>query len=530
MARISVGIYTSAKYVDIAALSGSLNTPQLLNFIREEIPDMPSKEPEADEQKRLSARQDLVALAIRAGLKKLKVGPPAGVYTVLPPSDTMVRYFSMPQLPKSERDKAVRFEAKKYIPFKIDEIVSDFKIFPSPKHKKTAEVFFIAATKKNLDSQLELFKKAQTAAIGVDIVLFALIRLLLLEKKVQAKESAAVLYIDNDKSFASIHVINKGMPFLSRDFKISIDDKEALFEKLASELRVLLGYFHRQNPQAEVTKIIVCGESLYTGLEAFIADELKIITETLEQLKAIKVKGPDKPPLSSIIAIGTALGGLGRSPYSINLSPIARIIKKKKLTKILLVESATALLIILAVFLLSNFRLREILDEFNAVKEKGANLPAETTDLGVEQLYHLKKKKLDEIEFLWLMLNNRISWAEKLGRIARAVPDGLWINNLNAQDGFADKGSDEYPPGLGRTIYITGSSFSLEGAKELDDITKFFTSLKEDTVFMHYFDTITLGSIDRTELYNYPITSFKIYVSSSPESPSVKDKRKWQKK
>lgn len=526
MAKSSVGIYISAKYVDIAALRGSLKAPEMIDFIREEIPILSPKESKGGEQNKEGSWHDCLSLAIKTGLEKLKIQK-TGVYTVLPASDAMIRYFSMPQLPQSERDQAVSFEARKYIPYNIDEIVSGFKILPLPKGKKALEVFFVAVTKKQFNSHLELFKKANSNAVGVDIVLFALIRVLLLEKKIQAKENVAVLHIDNDKKSASIHAVNKGMPFLSRDFKISIDDQEALFEKLASELRVSLGYYHRQNPQGEISKVIVCGESLFTGLDTFISEELKIITETLERPKA--VRGADKFPLSALAAIGTALGGLGSSPYSINLSPVALAVKKERLTRILLAEFAIALFMILTTFLINNNLLTNMLDRVKAVKERGAEITAETSDMALESLSVLKDKKLDEVEFLWQLVNKRVSWAQKLDVVAKVIPEGIWIRELNAYSESTEQKKPGYSSDWKRTFYITGYSFSLDTNKELDYVTDFFSSLKKDPDFMHGFDDITLRSMDKEEVEGYRITSFKIFAASAEEPPLRKGERIWHR-
>ena len=64
-----------------------------------------------------------------------------------------------------------------------------------------------------------------------------------------------------------------------------------------------------QRPGEEISKVIICGEVLDEGLDSYIADELKIITETLSSLK--EVKGTETLSPSSIVAAGAALGGIG---------------------------------------------------------------------------------------------------------------------------------------------------------------------------------------------------------------------------
>jgi Tfp pilus assembly PilM family ATPase len=194
MAKGSIGIYISAKYVDIAELGGSLYAPQLTNFIREEIPPeaYPKVQPEEIQLTPPQNHHDNIVAALRKGLSKLKAKP-EGVYSVLASSDSIIRYFDIPPLPKSEQAQAIKFEAKKYIPFKIDEIVSDFKTLSMPGPKKTIAVFFMAAAKDKINSQVDIFKRAETEVVGIDIVPYTLMRMLLLGKKIHAKDNVAIL-------------------------------------------------------------------------------------------------------------------------------------------------------------------------------------------------------------------------------------------------------------------------------------------------------------------------------------------------
>ena len=49
------------------------------------------------------------------------------VVVALPPKDLIIRFFEMPNIPRSEVLAGINFEMKKYIPFKIEELAYDFQ-------------------------------------------------------------------------------------------------------------------------------------------------------------------------------------------------------------------------------------------------------------------------------------------------------------------------------------------------------------------------------------------------------------------
>ena len=70
--------------------------------------------------------------------------------------DLIVRTFEMPILPRQELDTAVNFEVKKYIPFKIEDLISDFQYKLDKTIQKT-RVLFVGIKKEVLDNYLNIF-------------------------------------------------------------------------------------------------------------------------------------------------------------------------------------------------------------------------------------------------------------------------------------------------------------------------------------------------------------------------------------
>ena len=516
MSRISVGIYISPKNVDIIELAGSKSAPVLVNFIRQQIvADTVSDNAAAADH--MAFYKDVVSDAVKEGFEKLHSSPHT-IQTVLGSSDFMIRYFDMPVLPKSEQQQAVRFEAKKYIPFKLDEIASDFRVLAEPKKKKSMDIFFMAATKAQINSHVSKFKDTGSAVADIDIMPLALWNVLLLHKKVDIKDKAVVLYADNDRESVSIHIMESGMPFMSRDFKVAIDDKEAVFEKIVSELRVSIDYYGRQKHSADTLKVITCGEMLFSGLDAYIADELKVVTSSLYDFD--KIKSADTLSSSAILAVSAAIEGLGESNYSVNFSPLSTAIKHKKTYSIVTVEVISAVAVVLLCYILNSFLLKSVATELKLVKKEGGPLPTNTSRLNLQQLTARKENMLKDTEFLSLIINNRVSWAVKLASVSNDLSainteaiGGVWINSLSFKEDFIDSDST-YPSGIARKISISGSSFLLDSAKETTYVNNFFTLLKDDKAFMLYLNNIDLGSVNKESVERHQVSTFTVSAYS----------------
>jgi Tfp pilus assembly PilM family ATPase len=529
MARASIGIYISSKFVDIVEVEGTKLSPVISGFVRQEIPPKPLAHTGVLDES-IKQHQDRIAVAIKEGLDKLNQKSQF-VNTVLPTSDVMVRYFDMPALPKSEQAQAIRFEARKYVPFKLEKIKSDFKILVSSKNRKTMDVFFIAATKERLDAHANIFKDANLQVSGIDIIPFALLRVAMADRKTDAKETIAIVYTDSDRENLSIHIMESGMPFMSRDIRIDADDKDTFFDKVSSELRVSIDYYCGQKPKHHISKIILCGEKFFEGLDAYVSDELKIITENLYSFS--KIKNQHQAAVSAIIAIGTSMGGLIKTNYSVDLSPFTTVLKKKRSFDMMIIAFFAAVAIIALTYFFSNAAARANLEEFEQAKRASASLSGVTSLLDYDQLLMQKQEASEYLRFL-LLANQRTLLVNKLSAIAKHVTTkgmqarAIWLREINFKELLITK-SSKYPSEIARELLILGSAFVTGLSPEIDYINMFYESLKTDKDFMRYFTEIGQGSIERSNTEEYWISEFAISASSHKISDEARERSRRQR-
>ncbi|MBN1405715.1 MAG: pilus assembly protein PilM, partial [Candidatus Omnitrophica bacterium] len=229
MAKRGIGIYIGRKFIDIACVSGSIYRPLLIDYATKEI-----KTPDTHNNEESHINKDIKE-ALELFFSKVKAKPDE-IFTSLPESAIMVRHFNMPVLHKTEQGQAIRFEAKKYIPFKIDEVISDFKIINTAKETKTMSIFFAAAQKKDVELQLKYLQSAGIDKIaGIDIAPLALLKVLGVNNKFKKDETVALLQLNRIEEVATINIIEGNYPAVSRDIGIT-QYKDTLPDRLMSEL------------------------------------------------------------------------------------------------------------------------------------------------------------------------------------------------------------------------------------------------------------------------------------------------------
>lgn len=91
----------------------------------------------------------------------------------------IVRYVNMNQMPKEDLKQAIRFEADKYIPFEVDEVVMDCQILEDDigmgeGDKPEMKVLLVAVKKTLIEEHLSLLQEAGLQSLTIDVDAFAL--------------------------------------------------------------------------------------------------------------------------------------------------------------------------------------------------------------------------------------------------------------------------------------------------------------------------------------------------------------------
>jgi Tfp pilus assembly protein PilN len=130
-------------------------------------------------------------------------------------------------------------------------------------------------------------------------------------------------------------------------------------------------------------------------------------------------------------------------------------------------------------------RLKREWEALASQKKEADDLLAELKDL------QAKKKSIEEITGM-----HRILWAQKLNEISNELPRGVWLKEMNFDEG---------------TFLIHGSSISRHEA-EMINVHKFLSNLKKNKSFGQDFSDVDLGVIKSREIENTPVADFTIIL------------------
>lgn len=280
--------------------------------------------------------------AIKETVSKLAV-PIKQVNTSISGQSVVVRYIQMPKMKEEELKSAIKFEADKYIPFKINEVNLDTQLLGEMTDKGNMRVLLAAAKKEVVDKQISLLKEAGLEANLIDVDALCLTNIFLLKaKEAMANQVCALLNIGAKATTVNIYRHNQS--YFTREVNIAGDEltkaiadkinvaievaeglkcnmppdkSEALnqamqpvLENLINEVRISFDYFESQFAEG-INKIYICGgSSALKGLDKIFSQSLGVSTLLWNPLEPLQVKNELSNRDLSLIApaLGVSLG------------------------------------------------------------------------------------------------------------------------------------------------------------------------------------------------------------------------------
>lgn len=226
----------------------------------------------------------------------------------------ILRFISFPKMSREEFESAIQYEAEKYLPFAMSEVVLDFYIVPPVKGKeaqKTMDVILVAARRQEIAKLVKTIQEANLQPDSIDVDAIAFTNAFLFSRK-DAAESVCVL-IDFGAKDVNIDIMDYGSLRFSRDItfggyditqflkrKLQINDQEAIaiqtapdtnnsphvealiqsFAVLIQEIKLSMNYFYGQHPDVQKPSAIFVSGGLA---------RLDILRKTIETETGIPV-------------------------------------------------------------------------------------------------------------------------------------------------------------------------------------------------------------------------------------------------
>jgi len=506
----SLGFYFGPKFISVISSSGKkiLNNVQISTSTFQST-DLEEKVP--DEVKIVAIFQD--------ELRRNKISAKEAGIT-LSSKDLIVRTFEMPVLPSNELASAINFEAKKYLPFRVEELILDYQLmFDRVSHKNL--IALMGIKKEALEKYRSIFRQLNIEINTIEYSAFSLLRLLKLTG-LSDKGVVAVACLDlTGEDEINFAVLDNGFPLFSRDITLiggpgdqplssqaaAGEEPESVLDKLKNEIRVSLDYYKRKFAAKSPSKVIfISGPDYQPDLETFVKDmglgvefmdtrflgksipfslnllkgysvSLNKSIKTKVVLSATKAKtAPAKEALAKI-ELATMLSGIKVEPKWI----------------------AAGAIMIAATFGYGLFNIMSAQKEVQDVKAKRPATNAANPDASYEELTGVNNDYRQKIEVLDSIIRKQLYLTSPLDAIPRLAPDGVWLGSFTYRKD--DKNTE---------LVLDGVAYLKDSAKELDLVNTFFLKLKEDAVFSRYFKLIDLVSMDATVAEGEKATKFQI--------------------
>lgn len=508
--KIVTAIYIVAdKYLDLAQVQATPKGYSLLKFARVKIPTLSPTQSESA-QAVVSGEEDFqnaISDAITTALDRSAITT-KNISTALSADNVLMRCFQMPRIPSHEWENAIKFEAQRHIPFKIDEVASRFKVLnEKDKNASTMDVFFAAAKKEIIDFYCKVFTKAGLNLESIDMAPLALVKVFKLNGQLEEDKVSIIVNVNNIKN-ANICVVKSNVPYFTRDVELELQE-DATLEKLISEIRLLEDYSRRQFPRNPINKLILCGESEFEGWIDFLKTQLDMNIELGDVAKGIE----EATELSykQAIVIGIALNKLEKSTLEINLAPVVVKAVKIKAAPLIAVAILGALFILWMFSLTMLHNLGAVKKKLDIIKAGQPNIEASIKALPLEGLEGFKNRLSSETTFLEMLFSKRISVSDELKSIATILPQEAWLESLTLENSLTV--SEELKVSLSNILNLDGYVFSQE-KDPINLVNSLIDDIKRDSMLSKIYKDIQLVSASKEKIEIYDVIKFSIKCST----------------
>ncbi len=511
-----LGIYFGSRFINVVELQ---NKKILRNI---QIP-LSSVLAQGDNEK-IPTDIKLVAL-LKDEFRKHNIDTKEAV-VALSGKDLLIRTFSMPVLPREEMASAISFEAKKYIPFKIEDVVSDFELRYDRASRRNL-VVYVGIRKEALEKYLSVLKQLQLIPISLEYSAFSILRLLRLAGQ-RDKGLIGVVCVDDQEEEVSFSVLENGYPLFSRDFTLAADadrpvnspeaaagDISLKVEKLRTESRVSLDYYRRKFPAKEIKKAFLL--SSYES-RADIETVLRDIGLNCSYVNLSPIFKNQSIPsqISFYKAYACALFKTIKGPLKANLVEAKAKLKPSAISRLPAAGLLSGLrldfrLILLGVVFCGlaygygQYQLKPLQARLEQLLAAHPQVTTISPDTAYEQLVQIGDKYGKKLAALDQMVNKQQYFTAVLNAIPRAAPKGLWLTDMTFRKISVDGGE----------LNLSGLAYvSQDKVAGTNLINTFVDNLRQSAAFQGSLGNIQITSLDSVEKDKIPVTKFIVSCSA----------------
>jgi len=507
-----IGVYVGTELLSfVEAQKGKL-------LYSEDVPhfQVPAEGAEASENIQLTA-------SLQKILRNRQIANPR-VDLSLPAKDVIFRTFVVPNMTTSEIQNAVNFEARKYIPFKIEDLVYTFRAVPFTENQiKKNRILFLAILKETLAKYSQIFEQANGKVISAEPASMNLFRLLIWKKKIQPDEKIAIIQINNDEG--AITIIEKQMPQFIRDFHLFSTNKketetslEEIITRIRNEVRVSRDFYKRQfsslTEDHGIQQIFVFSDKHNEEIANAIESEAEVKTSIFDISQVDQGAQSKLMSHPTLTALGASLRSAVQLPSELDLitaqttttaagmafEDIGSRPANYYLTAKIAGACALALGIVFWISYSQKLPLLSKLDKLHATEKEYQDFSAQTLRQKTIQL-KLTNKQNSAIRF-------RSNMASLLSLLPTLLPQGVWLDifNIDYKDSLNGDG------GLETKIHVgaKGYSYAEDLSKQINLVENFVKNLKNNEYLKQRIVNFKLNTVNKGDLQGFPVTLFQV--------------------
>ena len=521
------GLYVGQETVDMVVLKSTIKGPKLIKFAQvpiypkekeqEEItpesgPNAPSTGLATAKEHEKKTRDDYIIEAIQKVFRESNIKP-GNVVSAVPSEDAMVRYFQMPKIPKQEWNAAINFEAKRYIPFRMEDVASDFQVVSSRSLPNSMDVIFVAVKQNIIEKYASLLERAGLRPVIIEPAPLSLIRVFNAAEQIDAKLNTAIINIDVET--ANILILRTGVPYIIRD--IPLDEKvsegksiEPVFERLLSEIKLSFDFYEKRFPSEVIDKIIIYSRMPLEKWHELVGKELQIPVEVGDPLRGISIKKGMVPPKLAV-SFGLALRGISEPFIDLNLYKEKMLIYKRKelFIKTVFMEASLAVFLLIILKIVSMKMLAPLTGEFDLTLSERPKAELSIKKDSIDELESLKNKMATEKHFIENIIGRRTYFTTILTDLSELVPANIWLTEVNFEEKLDKKDVSK----ISRQLDIKGYCVMEDRAKETDIINDFLVDLQQIPYINKNMQKADIISVEKMEIEDLKAASFEILFS-----------------
>ncbi len=316
--RTCIGIDIGSYSVKVLEVVSEQEKYKLAKFAVKELPPGPSDEHLLNTIRAIANESNFLTKDVHISL--------SGPYVT-------VRFINMPQMSQQDLKNSLKYEADKYIPFSVDEVIIDSCILGEAQEKAQMRVLLAAAKKEIVNKRIDLFKHLGYNVKLIDVDSFAVFNAFLTSEKTLDKEKSIAL-INLGHRYTNVIVSKGHIPYFTRDIQIggeqidkaisnkfNIEEVQAaklksepqdkadevkeivkvVLNNLMDEIRLSFGYYENQYGRA-IDQIYISGGLVGTaGLVHYFEENLGIVPQIWDSFRNFDLgEGLDKEKFDKI--------------------------------------------------------------------------------------------------------------------------------------------------------------------------------------------------------------------------------------